>query len=259
MKELNEKFRVVIVDDEPIAREGVRVQVEKDGEAEIVRECRIDLEAVDAINDLSPDIAFLDVQMPETDGLEVLQNLREKTLPAIVFVTAYDKYALKAFEINAVDYLLKPFDPQRFQTAFNRAKAQVRQLSNDSINRRLQNLLETLHPSSKYLRRLVVKSGGRIFFLQVDEIVWIEAADNYVNVHAGHESHLIRETLTGLEMKLDPQQFIRIRHSAIVKASRIKELHPMFKGSYEILLNDDTKLTTSRRYYKRIAELLDHS
>ena len=256
MKASNEKVRVVIVDDEPIAREGVRVQVNKDPKAEIVRECRNGLEAVDAIKELSPDIVFLDVQMPGMDGFEVLQNLVEETLPAIVFVTAYDKYALKAFEISAVDYLLKPFDAPRFETAFNRAKAQVRQLDNDSINRKLKSLLEALPPSPKYLQKLVLKTGGRIFFLQVDEILWMEAADNYVSVHVGRESHLIRETLTGLETKLNPEQFVRIRHSAIINTARIKELRPLFKSTYEIVLNDGTKLTTSRRYYKKVAALL---
>ena len=257
MKTSSEKFRVVIVDDEPIAREGIRVHLGKDSESQIVRECVNGLEAVNAIEELLPDVVFLDVQMPGMDGLEVLQNLSGENLPAIVFVTAYDKYALKAFDVNAVDYLLKPFDAQRFQMAFDRAKSEVKNRGSDSINRNVQSVLDTLRSSQRYLHRLVVKSSGRIFFLQVDEIMWLEAADNYVSVHAGRESHLIRATLTALETKLNPEQFMRVRHSAIVNVGRIKELHALFKGSYEILLDDGKKITTSRRYYKNIAALID--
>jgi len=256
MKVAEAKFRVVIVDDEPIAREGVRVQVAKDPTAEIAAECADGPEAVEAIRELQPDIVFLDVQMPSMDGFEVLQNLELDNLPAIVFVTAYDKYALKAFDVNAVDYLLKPFDAARFEKAFNRAKAEARGVDTDLLNVGLRNLIETVRPGQDYLERLVVKSAGRIFFLRVGEIDWIEAAANYVNVHLGRESHLIRETLTALEAKLNPKQFTRIRHSAIINIERIKELHPLFKGAYEIVLNSGTTLRSSRRYQDNIAELL---
>lgn len=250
------KIRALIVDDEPIAREGVRVQLANDLEVEIAGECGNGLEAVNAIRELLPDLVFLDVQMPGMDGFEVLQSIGPGAMPAVVFVTAYDKYALQAFEVNAVDYLLKPFDTGRFQRAFQRAKAQLRKQNVEAINQQLQTLLENLLPAKKYLERLVVKSSGRIFFLPVNEIDWIEAADNYVSLHSGRETHLIRETLSGLEGKLNPQEFVRLRHSAIVNVGRIKELHPLFKGEYEILLQNGARLISSRRYRHNIARLL---
>lgn len=199
---------------------------------------------------------FLDVQMPGMDGFDVMKAVSAETSPAIVFVTAYDKYALRAFEVNAVDYLLKPFDKERFQKAFQRAKADIQSRDAETLNRRLQSLLDSIRPRQKYLERLVVKSSGRIFFLQVTEIDWIEAADNYVSLHIGRESHLIRETLTALEARIDPEEFVRIRHSAIVNIKKIKELHPLFKGDYEIELRNGTKLTSSRRYRSNLAGLL---
>jgi two-component system LytT family response regulator len=254
---MNKKLRVVIVDDEPIAREGVRLQLLKDPDAEILVECENGPEAVEAIRELAPDLVFLDVQMPGMGGFEVLQNIGADNLPAVIFVTAYDQYALKAFEVSAVDYLLKPFDSERFERAFNRAKKLIGRPTSETSEQKLHNLLEIVHPGKKHLQRLVVKDSGRIFFLQVDEIDWIEAADNYVSVHLGHESHLIRETLRALETKLDPNEFIRLRHSAIVNASRIKELHPLFKGEYEVILHNGTKLRSSRRYRHKIAAFLE--
>src|SRR5215813_3917862 len=250
------KVRVVIVDDEPIAREGVRTQLLREPEVEIVAECGNGLEAVEAIRDLSPDLLFLDVQMPGMDGFEVMQTVGLDAVPAVVFVTAYDKYALQAFEVNAVDYLLKPFDAERFQKAFQRALVQIERSSTAIISENLKALLESLKPGARFLERLVVKSKGRIFFLPASEIDWIESADNYVSLHSGRETHLIRETLTALETKLNTQEFVRIRHSAIVNVKRIRELRPLFKGEYEIVLQNGTKLTSSRRYRQRLEELL---
>jgi two-component system, LytTR family, response regulator len=251
-----QKLRVVIVDDEPIAREGVRTQLLREPDVEIVAECGDGLEAVDTIHKLAPDLLFLDVQMPGMDGFEVMQTVGVESMPAVVFVTAYDKYALQAFEVNAVDYLLKPFDTERFHKAFQRARTQIERKTTETINQKLEALLESIRTRDRYLERLVVKSGGRIFFLPVSEIDWIESADNYVSLHSGRESHLIRETLTGLETKLDPEEFLRIRHSAIVNVKRIKELHPLFKGEYEIVLQNGVKLTSSRRYRKQLARLI---
>ncbi len=250
------EMRVVIVDDEPIAREGVRTQLLREPEVEIVAECGDGLEAVETIRELSPDLVFLDVQMPGMDGFEVVQTLGVEAMPAVVFVTAYDKYALQAFDVNAVDYLLKPFDSERFQKAFQRARLEIQRKTAETINEKLVALLESMRPRHRYLERLVVKSGGRIFFLPVSEIDWIESADNYVNLHSGRESHLIRETLTSLETKLNPEEFLRIRHSAIVNVKKIKELHPLFKGEYEIVLHNGVKLTSSRRYRGRLDHLL---
>jgi len=203
-----------------------------------------------------PDIVFLDVQMPGMSGFEVLEALGTRNLPAIVLVTAYDKYALQAFEINAIDYLLKPFDAERFARAFERARRELEKTRAAAINQRLQTLLETVLPQKKFLDRMVVKASGRIFFLPIAEIDWIEAADNYARLHVGRESHLIRETLSSLESRLNPELFLRIRHSAIVNIKHIRELHPLFKGEYEILLQNGAKLVTSRRYRGKIASLL---
>ena len=250
------KTRVVIVDDEPIAREGIRTQVANEPSVEIVAECGDGLEAVEVICELSPDLLFLDVQMPGMSGFEVLQTVGVDVVPAVIFVTAYDKYALQAFDVNAVDYLLKPFDAERFQKAFQRALLQIQRRTTDAINENLKALLATIKPGVRHLERLVVKSKGRIFFLPVSEIDWIESADNYVCLHAGRETHLIRETLTSLEAKLNPAEFLRIRHSAIVNVKRIRELRPLFKGEYEIVLQNSAKLTSSRRYRQRLEELL---
>jgi two-component system LytT family response regulator len=249
-------IRTMIVDDEPIAREGVRRQLSRESDVEIVAECGDGLAAVEAIRELMPDLVFLDVQMPGMDGFEVVRAAGVETMPAVVFVTAYDKYALQAFEVNAVDYLLKPFDGERFQKAFQRARAQIESRTAEMIKAKLQALLECIRPQQRYLERLVVKAAGRIFFLPVSEIDWIESADNYINLHCGRESHLMRETLSGLETKLNPEEFLRIRHSAIVNLKRIKELRPLFKGEYDIVLHNGVKLTTSRRYRSRFENLL---
>lgn len=251
-----DKIRVLIVDDEPIAREGVRVQLLKYADVIVSGEAANGLEAVAAIRELVPDIVFLDVQMPGMSGFEVLEALGTRNLPAIVLVTAYDKYALQAFEINAIDYLLKPFDAERFARAFERARRELEKTRAAAINQRLQTLLETVLPQKKFLDRMVVKASGRIFFLPIAEIDWIEAADNYARLHVGRESHLIRETLSSLESRLNPELFLRIRHSAIVNITHIRELHPLFKGEYEILLQNGAKLVTSRRYRGKIASLL---
>ena len=247
---------MLIVDDEPIAREGVRVQLMKYPEVQLVAECNDGVEAVTAIEQLKPDVLFLDVQMPGMNGLEVLQTIEPKAMPVVVFVTAYDQYAIKAFEVSAVDYLLKPFDDERFRKAFDRAKAQIESGSFRSLDRQLQQLLATARPAQPYIERIVVKASGRIFFLPVAEIDWIEAADNYVSLHSGAQAHLVRDTLTALEKKLDPRHFLRIRSSGIVNIDRIKELHPLFKGEFEVLLKTGVKLRTSRRYREKISALL---
>jgi two-component system, LytTR family, response regulator len=220
-------LKVLIVDDEPIARRGIRKQLEYASDIEIVGECANGREAVRAIREQSPGLVFLDVQMPEMDGFSVLQSLKMERMPAVIFVTAYDRYALRAFEVNAVDYLLKPFDAERFQTALHRARIQIQ---NNDFATRLLGLLETITTRQNCVDRLVIKSSGRIFFLSVEEIDWIEAADNYVRLHVNRDSHLLRETVNGLESKLDPEKFLRIRRSVIVNISRIKELQPLFNG-----------------------------
>lgn len=251
-----EKIRTVIVDDEPLARRGIRAQLKEEKDIEIISECRNGTEAVEAIETQSPDLVFLDVQMPELDGFGVLDAVGVEKMPAVVFVTAYDRYALKAFEVHALDYLLKPIDDERFARAIQRVRKQIERQSIDDLSRRLQGLLDDMQTARKHVERLVIKSAGHIFFLSVGEIDWIEAADNYVRVHVGRESHLLRETMNNLEKKLDPDQFLRVHRSRMVNIGKIKELQPLFRGEYDITLRDGTRLETGRGYRERIQKLL---
>ena len=251
------RIRALIVDDEPIARRGIRKQLEAQPQIEILKECVNGLEAVAAIEELSPDLVFLDVQMPEMDGFEVIEAVGADNMPAVVFVTAYDTYALRAFEVHAVDYLLKPFDEERFCKALDHARAFLDRRGGGDLGDKLRALLEEHRPARKYLERLVVKSGGRIFFLDVADIDFIEAADNYAELHFETRSHLIRQTLSHLETRLDPERFVRIRHSTIVNVRRIKELRPSTGGEYELLLLSGEVLESSRRYRKNLAAILD--
>jgi len=254
-----EKIRTVIVDDEPLARRGIRAQLKNEKDIEIISECRNGHEAVKAIESQAPDLVFLDVQMPELDGFGVVDAIGVERMPGVIFVTAYDRYALRAFEVHALDYLLKPFDDERFATALERARRQIKQKNIDDLGRRLQGLLDDLQSSRKYVERLVVKSAGRIFFLSVAEIDWIEAADNYVRLHTGRESHLLRETMNSLEKKLDPDQFLRVHRSRIVNARKIKELQPLFRGEYDIMLRDGTRVESGRGYRDRLQKLFSGS
>ena len=247
------KIRVLIVDDEPIARRGIGQQLKGEPEVEIVGECADGMEAVAAIKTKSPDLVFLDVQMPEMDGFEVIEAVGVERMPRVIFVTAYDQYTLRAFEVHALDYLLKPFDRDRFMKALNHARSS---LQRGEFNRQLIRLLDDRLAARKPLERLVIKSGGRIYFLNVEEVDWIEAADNYVELHVGRESHLLRETISGLAARLDPARFLRIRHSTIVNIERVKELRPLFRGEYLIVLRDGTELTSSRRYRKNLDAIL---
>jgi two-component system LytT family response regulator len=250
------KIRALVVDDEPIAREGIRMHVEQEPDVEIVCECANGLDAVRAIEEYAPDLVFLDVQMPGLDGFGVLEAVGVERMPAVVFVTAYDRYALKAFEVHALDYLLKPFDAERFQKAMGHARRAIQDETSRAVNTRLLALIENLRQPERYLERLVIKTAGRIFFMSVDEIDWIEAADNYVKLHSASETHLLRETVNNLESRLDPQRFVRIRRSTIVSIDRIKELRPITGGEYSVLLKSGVELVSSRRYRGRLANLL---
>jgi two-component system LytT family response regulator len=250
-------IRTLIVDDEPLAREGLQTLVQKESDMELVGQCEDGKEAVKAINKKKPDLVFLDVQMPELDGFGVLEKFDITELPAIVFVTAYDKYALKAFEVHAVDYLLKPVDSERFRATMERVRTQLEMKKSNSVPKKLTALLEDLASKKKTLDRLVVKTGGRIFFLKTDEIDWVEAAGDYVKLHVGPAAHLVRETLTELESKLDPERFLRIHRSTIVNLDRIKEMQPMFYGDYVVILRSGTQLSMSRTYKEKLAKMLN--
>lgn len=247
-------LRVVLVDDEPLARERLRSLLETEADVELVAECADGVEAVAAVRSGRPDLVFLDVQMPGMDGFEVLDALDPATLPAVVFVTAYDRYALKAFDVHAVDYLLKPFDRQRFASALERARLDLRA---DDAGRRILALVADLRRERRPQQRIVVKAAGRVFFLRPPEIDWMEAAGNYVRLHVGKKSYLVRETMKGLEDRLDPDTFVRIHRSRIVNLDRVRELQPWFHGEHLIVLTTGEQLTTSRRHSVRLQELLE--
>ncbi|HET9333646.1 MAG TPA: response regulator [Gemmatimonadota bacterium] len=247
-------LRVILVDDEPLARERLRSLLEAEADVELVAECTDGVEAVAAVRSGRPDLVFLDVQMPGMDGFEVLDALDPATLPAVVFVTAYDRYALKAFDVHAVDYLLKPFDRQRFSSALERARLDLRA---DDAGRRILALVADLRRERRPQQRIVVKAAGRVFFLRPAEIDWMEAAGNYVRLHVGKKSHLVRETMKGLEDRLDPDTFVRIHRSRIVNLDRVRELQPWFHGEHLIVLTSGEQLTTSRRHSVRLQELLE--
>ncbi len=250
------QIRVLIVDDESLAREMLREMLQTDRQALIVGESANGREAVEAIRNHSPDLIFLDVQMPELGGFEVLETLGAGPIPHIIFVTAYDQYAVRAFEVHALDYILKPFDQDRFDAAWGRARAHILAQQNGGNGQRILQLLEELKAGNKYLERLVLKSGGRIYFLETCDIDWIEAEGNYVSVHSGKKSHLLRETISSLESQLDPKKFVRIHRSSIVRIDRIQELQPWFHGEYRVILNTGTQLTLSRNYREKLHEAL---
>ena len=249
------KIRTMIVDDEELGRERVRMMLSEHPDIEVVAECSDGPEAVRTIERERPDLVFLDVQMPGMNGFEVLETLDGEPLPAVVFVTAHDDYALRAFDIHALDFLLKPFDNGRFEKALERARVQVSQTRGTAVDSRILSLLEDLKSDRKYPERLIVKAGGRVFFLRTEEIDWVEAAGNYVRLHARNEAHLLRESMKNMEAKLDPKLFVRIHRSAIVNVDRIKELEPWFHGEYIVIMRDGTRLTSSRVFSDRLTAL----
>ncbi len=251
-------LRTLIVDDEPLARERVKRFLRDESDVEIIGECGNGNDAVSVIKAEKPDLVFLDIQMPEKTGFEVIRSLNSKNLPTVIFVTAYDQYALQAFEVHALDYLLKPFTRDRIHRAVARAREHIGGKRQGGLDERLFALIADLKQEKKYLERLVVKTTGRVFFLKTDEIDWIEAAGNYVKLHSGRDSHMIRETMNGLEAKLDPDKFLRIHRSTVVHIDRIKELHPMFSGDYAVILRDGTELALSRNYRERFLELFEN-
>ena len=251
-----EKIRALIVDDEPLARDGVRLHLEEHDDVEVIGECGSGEAAVVAIENDAPDLVFLDVQMPGLDGFGVIEAIAADRLPAIVFVTAYDQFALRAFETHALAYLLKPFETERFNRALDRVRTQLRAKTKEIVDEKLRDLVASLSGKERYLERLVARTSGRILILRVEDVDWIEAAANYVRVHIGPKQYLVRETMTHLEARLNPDRFLRIHRSIIVRKDRIKELEPLFQGDYSIILVDGTRLTSSRGYRERIQSFL---
>lgn len=249
---MSERIRTIIVDDEPLARERIRDLLAGEADIEVVAECEDGASAVTALRRHAPDLVFLDVQMPERDGFAVLaaENLPEHL--CVVFVTAYDEYALRAFEAHAAAYLLKPFDRDRFRQALQRARAIIHGQRGEDTRAQLASVFGELQRHRT--DRILVKDKGRVLFLSTDDIDWVESAGNYVHVHAGRDHHLLRQTMTEMERRLDPARFVRIHRTALVNIDRIKELQPLFHGEYTVLLRDGTRLTLSRRYKDRLQD-----
>ena len=249
-------IRTMVVDDEPMARDRIVGLLGHEHDVEIVGECADGVQAVSAIGQQHPDLVFLDVQMPACDGFGVVGQLGPDQIPAVVFVTAYDEYALKAFEVHAIDYLLKPFSRDRFAHTLQHAREHLERRRTGELARRLMPLVERIAPEPRQLDRLIIKSGGRVFFLRTADLDWIEAAGNYVRLHVGSESHLFRETMNNIEGQLDDRQFIRIHRSRIVNTDRVKEMQPSFGGDYVAVLQNGTRLTLSRGYREKLQERL---
>ena len=244
-------IRTLIVDDEPAARDGMRHLLAADPEIVLAGECSNGREAAAVIRETAPDLVFLDVQMPGLDGFGVLREVGVDRAPAVVFVTAFDQYALRAFDVHALDYLLKPFTDDRFRQSLERAKQLVRQGRLGDLSGKLAALLDHDEPAParpRYLDRLVVKSGGKVTLLPVGEIEWIDAEGDYVRIHVGKTWHLLRETMKNLEDQLDSARFVRIHRSTIVNLEKVKELQPFFRGEYVVVLHNGTTLKLSRGY-----------
>lgn len=251
--------RALIVDDEPLARETVRMLLDDRPDVEVVGDCANGEEAVAAIRAEAPDLVFLDVQMPALDGFGVIQAIGPDRMPVVIFVTAYDQYALRAFEAQALDYLLKPFDDERFGQALDRAVQRVRQRAFGSLSTQLVGLLQDLkRPAATpaYLERIMVKTNDAVVFVDTDALTWIEAAGDYIVLHAGGTKHLLRETMRGILEQLDPRRFVRIHRSTIVRVDAIARLEPYFHGDYVVTLHDGTELKLSRRYWEHVEQVL---
>ena len=240
------KLRVLIVDDEALARSRVRKMLADEPDVELLGECANGPEAVAAIRERQPDLVFLDVQMPEVSGFDVLRTLLPGELPAVIFVTAHDRHAIEAFEVNALDYLLKPFKKERFQAALGRARRHLQRREVATANQRLCQWLDEQKAAASTLTRLAIRTGGRTSFVRIEDVDYIEAAGNYAVIHVGKEKHILRETLTDLESKLPRQQFLRVNRSAIVNLERVKEIETATRGEHLVILKDGQRLSLTR-------------
>lgn len=239
-------MRVLIVDDERIARNRLRALLAGEPDVEIAGECGNGSEAIEALDASPVDVLFIDIQMPAGDGMDVVRTIPADRMPLVVFVTAYDKYALEAFEVRAFDYLLKPFDRERFQRTLANVRAELARYHSAKASSP-----EVSQTRSK-LDRLAIRNKGHVTFVRTETIDWIEAADNYVRLHCGGSSHIVRETMNAIEARLDPARFVRIHRSTIVNADRIRELQPWFRGDYRVILHDGTELALSRSYRQSV-------
>jgi two-component system, LytTR family, response regulator len=244
----------LVVDDEPLARDGLRILLSRDPEVSAILEAKDGREAVAVIRKAPPDLVFLDVQMPEMDGFSVVREIGPERMPAVVFVTAHDQFAIQAFDINAIDYLLKPVTEGRFAQALGRAKAHLTLRPGGEASRQIICLLETIASPRRYLKRLAVRSGGKTVFVDIEDVDWIEAAENYVQLHAGRATHLVHVGINALEKSLDPEMFLRIHRSIIVNGGRIKELQPAMHGEYVITLENGVRVQSGRTYSQKLRD-----
>lgn len=250
------KIRTLVVDDEPIARERVRSLLEQQPDIDVVGECADGAQAVSAIEQLEPELVFLDIQIPVVDGFGVIRALPPHHVPMVVFTTAHDEYALQAFEVHALDYLLKPFDSSRFRRTLERARQRLEHQRAGDLGERLVAMVRALRTEpAEPADRIVVRSGGRVVFVRIDEIDWVDAAGNYVQLHVRGDAYLLRETMSAMEARLERSRFARIHRSHLVNTDRIKELQPG-TGEHAVVLHDGTRLTLSRGYRDSLQELL---
>jgi len=247
-------IKTIIIDDEPLGRQIIREYLENHSDVRIVAECRDAHEALEAIDKNNPDLIFLDINMPEINGFELLKMLDE--MPFVIFSTAYDQYAIQAFEVNAVDYLLKPYDQDRFDTALNRVRHYIRQKENTEKDN-IKKLLQNINPGKKYLSRMLVKDSGRIIILNTSEIIIAEAIEDYINIYTSTREYLINQSLTALENRLDPEYFIRVHRSYIVNLEHVKELLPWSNGRYKCIMSNDKKIIASRSGAKKLRMLME--
>ena len=254
-------LRVVVADDEPMGRQRLVRLLQAEPDTDVVAACADGEEAVVAIREHAPDVVLLDIQMPHLDGFEVVAALGEAHQPAVIFVTAHDHYALRAFEVHAIDYLLKPVDQDRLQGAIRRAVTPPGRPPQGSTTRRILTLLEELNARERHRGRgrLVVRTPERAFFLRSDTIDWIEAAGKFVHLHVGRSVHPLRQSMAELEQELDPARFLRISRSVIINIDRIQEVQPWFQGDYVLILTDGTRLTSTRGYRDNMRRLLGRS
>ncbi len=252
-------LRVLIVDDEPLARDLLRTMLSKVGGLDIIGESGDGADAITKIEALKPDLVFLDIQMPEGSGFDVVRALDPEMLPAIVFVTAFDQYALKAFEVHALDYLLKPYDLERLSAAVTRAQRVLSRprSDRDAENQRVRDLLASMRMEAVQSQRLVIREGERTILQRVDGIDWIEADAKYARVHTTDRTYTVRETMRNIEARLDPARFLRVSRSAIVNLDRVKEIQPWFNGEYVLIMHNGAKITTTRSFRGALVEIME--
>src|SRR5580693_6598174 len=260
---LDTEVRTVIADDERLARQKLLILLESEPQVKVVAECQDGRQAVSAIRSLRPDLLLLDIQMPDRDGFQVLSEISSEEMPVVIFTSAYDQYAIRAFEAHALDYLLKPFDQGRLHQAIERARFELRQSKDREITHRILDLLSRVksdkQPVPESEGRLVIKTKGRIVFLNLEEIDWVEAAANYVRLNSGKESYLFRETISRTSERLNPNHFIRIHRSVIVNVRKIKELIPVNSGEYIVVLKSGKELSCSRGYRALLQRVIERN